>query len=599
MNDWCEFIVKRSNTMESIRHLGRFIKPYKWMAVLGPLLMVLEVTMDLLQPTIMQHIIDVGIANNDTSYVIRMGLWMIIAALIGLMGGLGCIFYSTKTAVNFSTDLRKEVLTKIVSFSGENREAFGTGKLITIITNDIMALQTALTMTLRVLVRGPLLFIGSLIIVIFTARGLSPVLLVVVPILLVAIFLIAGRAGRLYKKVQVEMDKVNTKLQENLAGMRVVKAYVRQGYEAHKFQTANDGLMKANRNAVQVISTMMPVIMLVINGGIIGTLWLGSVEVANGSLQVGAILAFINYLMLILMALMSISMVFILITRAFPSAQRVLEVLQTEINIIEITNSFAPEKKVNGKVEFRNVSFSYSKNEEQVLKNLSFTIEAGEKVGIIGSTGSGKSTLVKLLPRLYDIDAGQILLDGVDIKQYQLHALRSAIGFVTQKATLFSGSIVENIQYGNDIASASEIETASAHACATEFIHRLEEGYHYSLTQGATNLSGGQRQRLSLARALVRKPSILILDDSTSAVDAKSEATIQAALREQENSTLFLIASKISSIMDADKILVLDDGELVGVGTHTELVESSDVYREIYLSQGGRVRYFTQLGGAE
>jgi ATP-binding cassette, subfamily B, multidrug efflux pump len=585
--------------MESIRHLGRFIKPYKWMAVLGPLLMVLEVTMDLLQPTIMQHIIDVGIANNDNSYVIRMGLWMIIAALIGLAGGLGCIFYSTKTAVNFSTDLRKEVLTKIVTFSGENRETFGTGKLITIITNDIMALQTALTMTLRVLVRGPLLFIGSLIIVIFTARGLSAVLLVVVPILLVGIFLIAGRAGRLYKKVQVEMDKVNTKLQENLAGIRVVKAYVRQGYEGHKFQTANDGLMKANRNAVQVISTMMPVIMLVINGGIIGTLWLGSVEVADGSLQVGAILAFINYLMLILMALMSISMVFILITRAFPSAQRVLEVLQTEINIIEMTNSFAPEKKVNGKVEFRKVSFSYSKNEEQVLKNLSFTIQEGEKVGIIGSTGSGKSTLVKLLPRLYDVDAGQILLDGVDIKQYSLHALRSAIGFVTQKATLFSGSIVENIQYGNDIASASEIETASVHAGATEFIHRLEEGYHYTLTQGATNLSGGQRQRLSLARALVRKPSIIILDDSTSAVDAKSETTIQAALREEENSTIFLIASKISSIMDADKILVLDDGELVGVGTHIELVESSDVYREIYLSQGGRVGYFTQAGGGE
>lgn len=583
--------------MDSIRLLSRYLKPYKGIAILGPLLMVLEVTMDLLQPTIMQHIIDVGIAHHDSSYVIRMGLLMIGAALVGLIGGLGCIFYTTKTAVNFSADVRKDVFSKIISFSGENRDAFGTGKLITIVTNDIMTLQTALTMTLRVLVRGPLLFIGSLIIVILTARELSPVLLVVVPILLVAIYLIAGRAGRLFKKVQEAIDKVNTKLQENLAGIRVVQAFVRQQYEIEKFQDANKNLTKANRTATQVISVMMPVIMLVINGGIVGTLWLGSMKVANGTLEVGAILAFINYLMLILMALMSISMVFILITRAFPSAGRVQEVLQTKINIAEPLNSYQP-KEVKGRFEFRNVNFSYSKNDELVLKNVSFSVEPGEKVGIIGSTGSGKSTLVKLLPRLYDVDAGQILLDGIDVKKYHLQSLRSAIGFVTQKATLFSGTIAENIRYGNEIADSSEIETASQEACATEFIHRLDEGYEYTLMQGATNLSGGQKQRLSLARAFIRKAPVLVLDDSTSAVDAKSESIIQEALR-GASSTLFLIASKISSIINADKILVLDDGKLVGIGTHEELVESNQVYREIYFSQGGKLELQAQAGGGE
>ncbi len=581
--------------MESIRALGKFLTPYKGIAILGPLLMVLEVTMDLLQPTIMQNIIDHGIANQDTGYVIRMGLLMVVAALIGLGGGLGCIYFSTKTAVNFSGDVRQSVLSKIITFSGENRERFGSGKLITIVTNDIVTLQTALTMTLRVLVRGPLLFIGSMVIVLFSAKGLSPVLFVVVPVLLFTVFFIASRSNRMFQKVQEAIDKVNTKLQENLAGMRVIKAYVQQKQEIGRFGEVNDDLTKANRSAVQVISIMMPMIMLVIHGGIIGTLWLGSYKVAGNSMEVGAILAFINYLMLILMALMSVSMVSILITRAVPSAKRVNEVLDTKITITESPKSYQPNH-VSGQVEFRDVSFSYSKNEEQVLRSVSFFVQAGEKVGIIGSTGSGKSTLVKLIARLYDVDSGEILLDGIDIKHYQLQSLRSSIGFVTQKATLFSGSIEENIRYGKDDADESELETASAAACATEFIDRFAEGYDYTLTQGATNLSGGQKQRLSLARAFVRSAPILILDDSTSAIDAKSEETIQSALRRSSDKTIFLIASKISSLMDADKILVLEDGELVGVGNHTQLLTTCEVYREIYLSQGGQIEYVTEMG---
>lgn len=392
-----------------------------------------------------------------------------------------------------------------------------------------------------------------------------------------------------FKKVQEALDKVNTKLQENLSGVRVIKAYVRQKYEIGQFGNVNTNLTKINIRAVQLISIMMPIIMLVVSGGIVATLWIGGEKVFNGTLQVGAILAFINYLNIILMSLMSISMVFIQIARAFPSADRVQQVLNTEVDIMSDTKAFVPVE-IEGNVDFKNVSYSYTKNNEYVLKDISFSIRTGEKVGIIGSTGSGKSTLAKLLPRLYDVDHGEICIDGINVKSYDLQKLRASIGFVPQKALLFSGSIEGNLRYGKEDATRDELEIAASSACATEFINKLEESYQYNLTQGATNLSGGQKQRVSIARALVRKPSILILDDSTSAVDARSESKIQSALRtEYKGTTTLLIASKISSIIDADKILVLDNGELVGDGTHEQLLEQCDVYQEIYLSQGGKL----------
>ncbi|EOO77856.1 ABC transporter ATP-binding protein [Bacillus cereus] len=582
--------------MKSFRKLLQYLKPYMFFAIIGPLFMVLEVAMDLIQPTIMQHIIDVGIANRDLNYVIKMGLLMIGAAAIGLVGGLGCMMYSTKAAVNFATDIRKDVFAKIETFSSKNRDSFGTGKLLTIVTNDITSVQSAMTMTLRVLVRGPLLFIGSIIIVFVTARDLFPILLVVVPVLLVAIVLIASQASGSFRRVQEALDKVNTKLQENLSGVRVIKAYVRQKYEISQFEKVNKNLTGINIRAIQIISLMMPIIMLVVNGGIVATLWIGGEKVFNGTLQVGAILAFINYLNIILMSLMSISMVFIQIARAFPSADRVQQVLHTEVDITTEGDVYEP-KQVDGNVEFKNVSYSYTKNNEYVLKDISFTVRKGEKIGIIGSTGSGKSTLAKLLPRLYDVDQGEIYIDDVNVKAYDLQKLRASIGFVPQKALLFSGSIEENLRYGKEDATYDELELASSSACATEFINKLEDSYQYNLTQGATNLSGGQKQRISIARALVRKPSILVLDDSTSAVDAKSESVIQEALRSRySGTTTFLIASKISSIMDADKILVLDNGELVGSGTHEDLLATCEVYQEIYLSQGGNLQ---QEGGEE
>ncbi|KWU55017.1 ABC transporter ATP-binding protein [Bacillus mycoides] len=582
--------------MKSFRKLLQYLKPYMFFAIIGPLFMVLEVAMDLIQPTIMQHIIDVGIANRDLNYVIKMGLLMIGAAAIGLVGGLGCMMYSTKAAVNFATDIRKDVFAKIETFSSKNRDSFGTGKLLTIVTNDITSIQSAMTMTLRVLVRGPLLFIGSIIIVFVTARDLFPILLVVVPVLLVAIVLIAGQSSGSFKRVQEALDKVNTKLQENLSGVRVIKAYVRQKYEIAQFEKVNTSLTEINIRAIQIISLMMPIIMLVVNSGIVATLWIGGEKVFNGTLQVGAILAFINYLNIILMSLMSISMVFIQIARAFPSADRVQQVLHTEVDITTEGDVYEP-KQVGGNVEFKNVSYSYTKNNEYVLKDISFTVRKGEKIGIIGSTGSGKSTLAKLLPRLYDVDQGEICIDDVNVKAYDLQKLRASIGFVPQKALLFSGSIEENLRYGKEDATYDELELASSSACATEFINKLDDSYQYNLTQGATNLSGGQKQRISIARALVRKPSILVLDDSTSAVDAKSEAIIQEALKTKySGTTTFLIASKISSIIDADKILVLNNGELVGNGTHEALLATCEVYQEIYLSQGGSLQ---QEGGEE
>ncbi|MGZ7149495.1 ABC transporter ATP-binding protein [Bacillus sp. BC08] len=582
--------------MKSFRKLLQYLKPYMFFAIIGPLFMVLEVAMDLIQPTIMQHIIDVGIANRDLNYVIKMGLLMIGAAALGLVGGLGCMMYSTKAAVNFATDIRKDVFAKIETFSSENRDSFGTGKLLTIVTNDITSIQAAMTMTLRVLVRGPLLFIGSIIIVFVTARELFPILLIVVPILLLAIIFIASKASGTFKKVQEALDKVNTKLQENLSGVRVIKAYVRQKYEITQFGKVNTNLTKINIRAVQLISIMMPIIMLVVSGGIVAALWIGGEKVFDGTLQVGAILAFINYLNIILMSLMSISMVFMQIARAFPSADRVQQVLNTEVDITTEINAVAP-KQIVGQIDFKNVSYSYTKNNEYVLKDISFNICKGEKVGIIGSTGSGKTTLAKLLPRLYDVDQGEICIDGINVRAYDLQKLRASIGFVPQKALLFSGSIEENLRYGKEDATNDELEVAASSACATEFINKLEDSYQHHLTQGATNLSGGQKQRVSIARALVRKPSILILDDSTSAVDAKSESNIQSALRtEYKGTTTLLIASKISSIIDADKILVLDNGELVGDGTHEELLEQCEVYQEIYLSQGGNLN---KEGGKE
>ena len=574
--------------MKSLKKLLPYIKPYTLFAILGPLLMCIEVSMDLLQPMIMQHIIDDGIANNDSTYVIKLGLLMLVTSIIGLIGGVGSSIYSTKAAVNFAADIRRDVFKKTEHFSSKNTDAFGAGKLITIVTNDVTSVQQALMMTLKIFVRGPLFFIGSVVIVWFTARELFPVLLVAIPILMFLIYYFSAKSGKLFAKVQRAMDQVNTKLQETFAGIRVIKAFDRQDYEIEKFQDVNDTLTKRNTSAEQVILTLMPIMLFIVNLGVVAGMWMGAIKVNEGTLQVGVILAFINYLNIILNGLMSSSHVLMQITRSFTSANRIVQVLDTEIDISEPENPI-PACGFKGQVEFREVNFSYSKNGEYVLKSISFLARAGETIGIIGSTGSGKSTLVKLIPRLYDPDSGEILIDGVNIKEYSLERLRESIGFVQQKVTLFSGSIEENVRYGKVDASAYEMKGAAESAAALEFIEKLDGKFAHELMQGATNLSGGQKQRLSMTRAFIREPKILILDDSTSAIDALSEASIQRALKEKHSeTTVFIISSKVSSIIDADQILVIDDGMIEASGKHEELLEKSSVYRGIYATQSGK-----------
>lgn len=574
--------------MKSLQKLLQYLKPYTLFAILAPLLMCIEVAMDLLQPTIMQHIIDNGIAQSDNAYVIQMGLLMLVTAFVGLIGGAGCTVYSSKAAVNFAADIRRDVFRKTQQFSSRNTDTYGAGKLITIVTNDVTSVQQALMMTLRVFVRGPLLFIGSVIIVWVTARELFPVLLVTIPILMAFIYFFSSKTGKLFVKVQKAMDKVNTKLQETFSGIRVIKAFNRKNYEMDSFKDVNDTLTKRNMAAEQVILSLMPVMLFVVNVGVVFGMWMGAIKVDEGTMQVGVILAFINYLNIIMNGLISSSHVLMQITRSFTSANRIQQVLETVVDIEEPVNPIHTSD-IKGSVEFDQVNFSYSKNGEYVLKNISFYAGAGDTIGIIGSTGSGKSTLVKLISRLYDPDTGTIRISGKDLKDYSLEELRTLIGFVPQKATLFSGTIEENLSYGKENANQDEMEIAARSAVAYEFIERLDKGFNHELMQGATNLSGGQKQRLSMARAFIRHPKILVFDDSTSAVDALSEAAIQKTLRDHYGeTTVFIISSKVSSIMDADQILVIDDGEIEAAGTHEELLQTSQVYRDIYETQSGK-----------
>lgn len=570
--------------MQVVKQLGRYLGPYQFFTLIAPILMVLEVTMDLIQPTIMQHMIDTGIANGDNPYVFKMFVLMLMSAVLGLVGGIGCSFYSSKAAIHFASDIRQSLYAKMMTYSAKERDTFTTGKLITILTSDVESVQRAFMMTLRIFVRGPLLFIGAVIIVFVTARELFSILLVIVPILIMAMYFFTKYSGILYRKVQEAIDGVNTKLQENLAGIRVVKAFRREKHQVEQFAMHNDTLTKRFITAEQIVGILVPFTMFVVNIGIVAALWLGAIKVETGTLQVGVILAFINYLTIILNGLMSSSMVLMQIARALPSGERIVDVLNREVAVTEVAQPITTS--IQGMIDFQNVSYRYYENSEDVLKNITFSVKVGQTIGIIGKTGSGKSTLVKLLPRLVDPTSGVILLDGKPLHQYALETLRKHIGFTSQKALLFSGTIEKNIRFGKEEATQQELQLALDAACATEFVAKLEQGLAHELSQGATNLSGGQKQRIALTRAFVRQPVILVLDDTTSALDSASEKQVQQAINEQfQETTTFIVASKITSIQQADVIIVLEDGEIVGQGTHQQLVQNNEPYKAIYASQ--------------
>ncbi|MGG0753349.1 ABC transporter ATP-binding protein [Brevibacillus laterosporus] len=565
--------------------LFRYMLPYKKYAVAAIALMFLEVVMDLLQPTLMAHIVDQGVANGDVTYIIQTGLIMVGVALLGIVGGVGCIYFASIVSQNFGADVRQDLFSHIQTFSFDKLDQFKTSSLITRLTNDVTQVQNVVLMMLRMLTRFPLLFIGGMIMAFSLNAKMALVLVVTVPLLILALMVIIKKGFPLFKKVQASLDKVNGVTRENLAGVRVVKAFVRSDYEKERFQTENDQLADISVKAARTMALMMPIMMLLMNLSIVAIIWFGGFQVNIGSMKLGEVIAFTNYMTQILFALMMAGMMLMMVSRAKVSADRIMEVMDTKTTISDVGHKDV--QMHTGMIEFDHVSFQYAGTSgEPVLKDLSFTVTPGERIAILGATGSGKSTLVNLLPRFYDVTEGRILLDGTDIRELKLQGLRKNIGMVLQEAVLFSGTIRDNIRWGDPEASDDQVMAAAKAAQADEFIDKLPAGYDTVVGQRGVNLSGGQKQRLSIARALLTKPDILILDDSTSAVDLTTEALIQKALKEQlGHATCFIVAQRISSVMEADKIIVLENGQISAIGTHQELLERSDVYQDIYRSQ--------------
>lgn len=555
--------------------------------ILAPVLMILEVFCDLRQPDIMSDIVDVGImGGRGYMYILEKGIQMMGVAVLGMIGGVGCGYFATKASQYFGYRLRDDIYKKIQEFSFANVDKFSTASLVTRTTNDVVMLQNIVGMALRMMVRSPMLFVGGIIYAIRLQPQLAVIFAIAIPLIVGIIAINIKRTFPLFKTVQSKLDKVNAVIQENLTGIRVVKAYNRAEHETGRFGEANDEFVDISIRAHKLMAMMMPAVTIVMNISVVAIMWFGANLVGAGDMQVGDVSAFIMYATRILSSIMMMSMMFMSLSRAQASAARISEVLDEKVDIV---NGKAPrtEKVKEGKVEFKNVFFRYrGAGGEDVLKNISFEVNPGEMLAILGSTGSGKSTLVNLIPRLYDVTAGQVLVDGTDVRNYDIETLREGIGMVLQNVILFTGTIAENLRWGKGDATEEEIREAAERAQAAEFIGKNPDGYDAVLGQRGVNFSGGQKQRLSIARALIKKPRILIFDDSTSAVDTATEGKIRKTLREEMgDSTVILIAQRISAVRDADKILVMEKGEIVGMGTHDELMKDNAVYQEIYYSQ--------------
>ena len=574
--------------MKSLRRLIKFMAPYRVWAIVAPALMALEVAMDLAQPRLLQTIVDVGIANNDVPVVLNTLALMIAVAIVGAIGGIGCPIYATRAAQSFGTDVRAGLFRRVQQLSFSDLSRLETGRLVTRLTNDVDQVQEAAAMLLRILVRAPLLVVGSLIMAVVTSPSLSLLIFALSPLLIATFTIVTGRAQRLFSIVQDRLDRVNVTMLENLAGVRIIKAFVRSAHEVSRFGRANDEYMRATVRASVMVATIMPIMMFLINIGTVGVLWWGGLLVQEGVVQVGQILAFINYLMQMMASLMMVGMLVMRISRADASAERVLEVLDTEPSVQDAPDA-GDLPEVRGSIRFEDVTFSYDGNGgEPVLRDVSFEIEPGETVAIIGATGSGKSTLVHLIPRFYDATEGRVLLEGRDVRALRQEDLRRVTATVLQETVLFTGTIRDNIRYACPDATDQQVEAAARVAQAHDFVASLPEGYDTLVGQRGVNLSGGQKQRLAIARALICEPAILIMDDCTSAVDATTEAAIVEALRDWPGAgTRLVITHRVGSILSADRILVLDRGTIAAEGTHTELLASSPIYREIVASQLG------------
>ncbi|MEK5176012.1 ABC transporter ATP-binding protein [Heyndrickxia sp. FSL W8-0496] len=571
-----------------MKFLNKYIKKYWLPFSVAVLFLTFEAICDLLQPTIMSKIIDVGVANRDLNYVFKYGGLMLLITAGGAIAASTRNILSSIVSQNFGSELRSDLFRKIQFLSFRSIDKFDRASLVTRLTNDVTQVQVFVNGLMRIFVKAPLLCVGGLIMATKLNVHLSVVLALVVPLVALTIIVNMKISFPFFIKVQEALDKVNGLMREYLSGVRVVKAFNRFDFEVNKFNDANAKFQDRSISAIRIMSIFSPIIMLVVNLGIVAVLWIGGIRVDHGQLQAGTVIAFTNYMTQILFSLMMISMVFNMFVRAKASASRIGEVFAENNEMTWKENDTKAVTK--GQIDFEQVTFSYNGTTgDPILKNVTFTCLPGETVGIIGSTGSGKSSLVSLIPRFYDVHSGRIKVDGRDIKEIQPSKLREKIAIVPQKTTLFTGTVIENIRWGKEDASFEEIEKAAKMAQAHEFILETPEGYETRLGQGGVNFSGGQKQRLSIARALVKQPEILILDDSTSALDMVTESKLKESLKKYStNLTCLLIAQRITSIMDADKILVLDDGEIVGIGNHDELLKHCKVYQEIYRSQIGK-----------
>ena len=554
-------------------------------AILAPLMMFIEVIMDLNQPKLMSDIIDIGVANGDISYVLNIGFKMIVVAFIGILGGMLCGIFATLASMNMGKNIRQALFDKIQSLSFLEIDKFKTSSLITRLTNDVTQVQNMVMMGLRGMVRSPLIFLGGIIMSLTISVKLSMIFLIAIPLIILSVTLITSKSIPFFTEMQKKIDNVNLVMRENLLGVRVVKAFAIEDKVRQRFSNANEELMDTSIKAQEVTILLWPLVTLIMNLSVVAVLWFGGNYVNNGSLEVGKIMAFINYLVQIMGSLNMLVMIIINFSRAKVSAERINEVLDIESSIKDRENA---EKIENFDVEFKDVYFKYNKDGEYVLKDISFKASEGEKIGIIGPTGSGKSSLISLIPRLYDTTSGSVMIGNKDVRSLKIKDLRKIIGVVLQDTTLFSGSIADNLRFGMEDANEEMMDSATRDAQAFEFINSSNEGYNREVGQRGKNLSGGQKQRISIARTLIKNPKILILDDSSSALDMETESKLQNSLKNRmKDSTVFLIAQRISAVMDSDKIIVLDNGEIAAIGTHKELIKNCEIYRSIAISQLG------------
>lgn len=568
----------------------RYLKPYWVFALLCPLAMILEVSMDLLQPTLMSDIVDNGIlgdaaADENLRYVLITGLKMLVFSLIGCFGGIASAAFGTAAAQKMGNDLRKDAFAKVMHMSFQQTDKFTTGSLVTRLTNDITAIQEFVAMSLRMFVRTGMQFIGGIAVILTLNVNFGIVLVISLPVQLIAVAIIMKKASPLFSIVQSRLDKVNSVVQENVSGARVVKAFTREEYEINRFDNANTDLMTTNLKVQKLLATLNPILMIIMNASVIAIIMIGGFQVEAKAMQVGEVMAAVTYITQILMSVMMVGMMFQQVSRSAASMKRVNEVLST--NPVISDGNKSADSDNSGTVEFRNVGFSYpGSSGKPVLSGIDLKAEKGQMIAILGSTGCGKTSLVNLVPRFYDATNGDVLVDGVNVKDYDVDTLRSKIGVVLQKSELFSGTVAENIRWGCETTTDEEVKTAAKIAQAEEFIDGFNDGYDTMISEKGASLSGGQKQRMAIARAIIKKPEILIFDDSTSALDLSTEAKLHKALRENLSGvTVIMIAQRIASVMRADKIAVLENGSICAFGTHKELMESSSVYRDIYYSQ--------------